>query len=132
MAKDSDLTKKYLEHLHHGAKESTCRFAKELRLKTTEAEQILWALLRNRQLNGKKFRRQHPIANYVADFYCHEAKLVVVLDGNHHKKPDAREYDKQRTIALNENGLIVLRFWNEQVIKHPEKVLQKIAEHLCE
>ena len=131
MENDPDPTNKYLDNLHHGAKQRTCRFAKELRSRTTEAEQMLWGLLRNRKLKGKKFRRQHPIANYVADFYCHESKLVIELDGNLHKGAEVKKYDKQRTAELNDLGLTVLRFWNEEVIKHPEEVLQKIAEHLC-
>ena len=128
--KPSDLTNKYLAKLHQGTKAATQEYAKELRNRTTEAEQKLWSLLRNRQLKGKKFRRQHAIANYVADFYCNESKLVIELDGNFHTEAETKEYDKSRTNLLNELGITVLRFWNEEVIKDPGKVLEKISEYL--
>ena len=128
--KPSDLRDKLLAKLHYGAKASTQEYARELRLRTTEAEQKLWSLLRNRQLKGKKFRRQHAIANYVADFYCNESKLVIELDGNFHTEAETKEYDKSRTNLLNELGITVLRFWNEEVIKDPGKVIKKISEYL--
>jgi very-short-patch-repair endonuclease len=126
------LSKKntYLNILHLGTKASTHEYAKELRAAQTEAEEKLWPHFRNRQLNGKKFRRQHAIANYVLDFYCHECKLTVEVDGNYHKSEEAREYDKARTALLHEHGITVLRFWNEDVIKEIEKVLEKIACYL--
>ena len=71
--------------------------AMELRRTMTEAEIILWNELRNKKLNGYKFRRQHPIKNYVADFYCHEARLVVEVDGEIHKDESTKEYDEKRT-----------------------------------
>ena len=128
--KTSDLTDKYLAKLHQGTKAATKEYARELRHRTTEAEQKLWGLLRNRQLKGKKFRRQHAIANYVVDFYCNEAKLAIELDGNFHTETEAKEYDKSRTALLNEIGITVLRFWNEEVINEPSKVLQRISDQL--
>jgi len=128
--KPSGLKDKLLEKLHYGAKASTQEYARELRLRTTKAEQKLWFLLRNRKLKGKKFRRQHAIANYVADFYCNESKLVIELDGNFHTVEETKEYDKSRTNLLNELGIIVLRFWNEEVIKDPGKVIKKISGYL--
>ena len=128
--KPSDLTDKYLAKLHQGTNAATQEYARELRHRTTEAEQKLWSLLRNRQLKGKKFRRQHAIANYVADFYCNESKLVIELDGNFHREAETKEYDKSRTNLLNELGINVLRFWNEEVIKDPGKVIKKISEYL--
>ena len=116
--------------IHQGAKPSTFDHAQQLRQRQTKAEKILWPLLRNRQLNGKKFRRQHPISHYVADFYCHECKLVVELDGHHHKKPEAMEYDQTRTTVLDDLGVTVLRFWNDEVITDVSKVLQKIHSYL--
>jgi very-short-patch-repair endonuclease len=126
----SDLRDKLLANLHYGAKASTQEYARELRLRTTEAEQKLWSLLRDRQVKGKKFRRQHAIANYVADFYCNESRLVIELDGNFHTAAETKEYDKSRTNLLNELGITVLRFWNEEVIKDPGKVIKKISEYL--
>jgi very-short-patch-repair endonuclease len=128
--KSSDLTAKYLAHLSHGANASKHEFARELRHRTTEAEQKLWALIRNRKLKGKKFRRQHAIAKYVVDFYCNESKLAIELDGNFHTTQDAKEYDQIRTAELQELGIIVLRFWNQEVIDHPEKVIKKISDYL--
>ena len=126
----SDLTGKYLANLHQGTKASIQQYARELRHRETEAEEKLWSLLRNRSIKGRKFRRQHAIANYVVDFYCNECKLAIELDGNVHKLPDAKEYDEARTILLNELGITVLRFWNDEVIKSPEIVLQKISNYL--
>lgn len=128
--KPSNLKEKFLSELNKGAKASTQEYARELRSETTEAEQKLWSLLRNRQLKGKKFRRQHAIANYVVDFYCHECTLVVELDGNFHRNKEAKEYDRTRTALLNELGIIVLRFWNEEVIRGPENVVRKISDYL--
>lgn len=124
------LRDKYHAHLHQGAKPSTFEFARKLRRRETEAEEKLWALLRNRQLKGKKFRRQHAIANYVVDFYCNESKLAIELDGNHHTRPEVKEYDNSRTALLNEMGITVLRFRNKEIMNDPGKVIQKISEHL--
>ena len=128
--RSSALKDKFLSKLHHGAKASTQEFARELRHRETEAEQKLWGLLRNRQLKGKKFRRQHAIAKYVVDFYCNECKLAIELDGNFHTTEEAKEYDKSRTVLLNELGITIIRFWNEEVIKDSEKVILKISEYL--
>ena len=127
-----DLTnpKKYTNNLHLGARASTYENAKALRKIATGAEQKLWGLLRNRQLLGKKFRRQHAIADYVLDFYCHECKLAIELNGIQHKEADAKEYDQGRTRLLIEYGIKVLRFWNEEVMKDTAKVLRKIEEAL--
>ena len=126
----SDPTNKFLANLHHGAKPTTQEYARELRQRATEAERKLWSLLRNRQLKRKKFRRQQAIADYVVDFYCNESKLAIELDGNFHLEAGAKENDKLRTALLNELGITILRFWNEEVIKDPSKVLQRISRHL--
>ena len=123
--------KKYTDSLHKGSRSTTHQHARELRHAETEAEKKLWALLRNRQLKGKKFRRQHAFADYVLDFYCHECKLAVELDGNIHKEKENQEYDTARTNLLNEYGITVIRFWNNEVLNEPEKVLEKIGACLC-
>ena len=128
--KPSELRDKYLAKLHQGTKASAQEYARELRLRTTEAEQKLWDLVRNRKLKGKKFRRQHAIADYVVDFYCNESKLAIELDGNFHTETEAKDYDKSRTALLNELGITVLRFWNEEMIKNPDRVSQRISKHL--
>ena len=128
--KSFDSRDKYLGKLHQGSIASTQAYANELRSRTTEAEQKLWSLLRKRQLKGKKFRRQHAIANYVVDFYCHECKLAIELDGSGHAGEVAKAYDKSRTALLAELGITVLRFWNDEVISDPGKVLMRIEESL--
>ena len=128
--KPSDLREKYLGSLHQGSKAAAQEYARELRLRNTEAEQKLWSLLRNRQLKGQKFRRQHAISNYIVDFYCNECKLVIEVDGKFHTAGETKEYDAARTALLNELGITVLRFWNEEVISDPAKVLEKISAYL--
>jgi very-short-patch-repair endonuclease len=126
----STKTHLYADKLHKGSTASTYHHARALRKEQTEAEQKLWTSLRNRQLNGRKFRRQHAIADYVLDFYCNECKLAIELDGNYHNQNDSKEYDLARTTLLNQYGITVIRFWNEEVIKETEKVLEKIRAFL--
>jgi very-short-patch-repair endonuclease len=97
-----------------------------LRQKKTSAEENMWSLLRNRNFMGLKFRRQHQIGEYVADFYCHDAQLVVELDGKVHEQKIAK--DKKRDAYMQSIGLTVLRFTNEEFTSHPESVLSKIAD----
>jgi very-short-patch-repair endonuclease len=103
------------------------RNAKQLRQKMTEAEKLLWSRIRNRQL-GVKFRRQTPIGRYIADFYCHEHKLIIELDGSQHL--EQAEYDQIRTDYFNAQGISVLRFWNNEVLCQLDDVLVKIKEAL--
>ncbi len=100
--------------------------ARQLRRNATDAESLLWQLLRNRQLDGWKFRRQHPVGPYILDFYCHEAGLAVELDGSQHAEPAQAGYDAERTQALETGGIRVLRFWNNEVLKNTNAVLQEI------
>jgi len=86
------------------------KFAKGLRRKQTAPEVLLWRELRDRRLNGWKFRRQVPIEGYIADFVCFDARLVVEVDGPVHADPDQRAKDRQRDAALERNGFRVLRF----------------------
>jgi len=88
---------------------------------------MLWKCLRNRQLNGLKFRRQHPLGRYIADFYCAEARLVIELEGKVHSKAGQREYDKIRKEELEARGLRVMKFNNEEVLKRAEMILTKIV-----
>ncbi len=104
--------------------------AREMRKISTTAEKFLWSLLRNRQLHKAKFRRQHPIGNYILDFYCHESHLAVELDGSGHGEPEQQELDMQRTEWLNNQSIRVIRFWNNEVLENIQGVLQRIAEAL--
>jgi len=101
-----------------------------LRGQETEAEAALWQLLRNRKLIGSKFRRQAPIGRYVADFYCHERKLIVELDGGIHSDPSQQLHDQNRDTFLLSLGLRVLRIPNEELLHTPEKVLDKVRKAL--
>ena len=102
--------------------------ARELRQVETETEKIMWESLRGKRLNGLKFRRQHPYEHYVLDFFCVEHQLAVELDGSVHDVSDQAAYDEERTGFLNEHGLRVIRFRNEEVKKNLPSVLQKIIE----
>lgn len=102
--------------------------ARQLRGQATDAEQLLWRLLRGQQIEGAKFRRQHPLPPYILDFYCHELKLAVELDGGQHNEPAAMQRDARRTAYLQERGIEVLRFWNNQVLGEAEAVLEAIYQ----
>jgi very-short-patch-repair endonuclease len=104
--------------------------ARELRQSSPDAEHAIWSALRNRQLGGFKFRRQHPIGSYFADFACVEAMLVVELDGGQHFEPGAIEADARRARALNANGFHVVRFDDRQALTEREGVLTSILEWL--
>ena len=92
----------------------------------TRAETLLWAMLRNRGLDGLKFRRQTPIGGYVADFFCEERKLVIELDGAPHERPAQQEHDGQRDAWLRAQGFCVLRIPNEVVLGGGDGALQAI------
>jgi very-short-patch-repair endonuclease len=98
--------------------------ARALRKLQTDAEAILWSRLRNRQMAGRKFRRQVPLLGYVADFASLDAKLIIELDGGQHA--EQAEADEKRTRALEEVGFIVLRFWNADVFSNLDSVLETI------
>jgi very-short-patch-repair endonuclease len=100
--------------------------ARELRRDCTEAEQILWARLRNRQVNGFKFRRQQVISGFVADFYCDETRLVIEVDGSIHELENVKKRDVLKENVFIDRGLFVLRFKNEQVVSEIETVINEI------
>ena len=115
---------------HKGAAGKLFEFARNLRKEQTPEEKILWEHLKNRQLNGFKFRRQHPLYNFILDFYCHEAGLVIELDGSVHDNRDQQHYDMHRTLELEEFKLCVLRFKNDDVRNNLRLVLYTIKTHL--
>src|SRR6218665_2388218 len=96
--------------------------ARRLRRNLTDAERKLWNRLRNSQLCGLKFRRQHPVPPYIVDFYCEAKRLVVELDGSQHNE----DADRVRTRFLEQQGLIVLRFWDNDVFLRIEALLEAI------
>lgn len=102
--------------------------ARSLRRDMTAAERALWALLAKRGVDGYKFRRQVPIGRFIVDFVCHEARLVVEVDGGQHDR--SSEQEVQRTDFLVTQGYHVLRFWNNEVLGNPEGVHAVISEEL--
>jgi very-short-patch-repair endonuclease len=99
-----------------------------LRQNQTDAEALLWSKLRSRQLLDLKFRRQHAIGSYFADFVCIEIGLIVELDGGQHSDAEAIAYDAKRSSELAAMGLRVLRFWNNEVLQEKDGVLERIRE----
>ena len=112
--------------------ENILTHARSLRGKQTDAENLLWMLLRDRRMAGFKFRRQHPVARYIVDFYCHEAKLAIELDGGGHNEELSKEYDRFRSAELESAGIHVARFWNNEVLKDCVAVLECIYRLLQE
>jgi very-short-patch-repair endonuclease len=105
-------------------------FARQLRREHTDAEKLMWGLLRNRHLGKPKFRRQHPLGTYVLDFYCHDARLAIELDGGQHNTDAGRRHDERRSEFLAEQGIQVLRYWNHEVLEETDSVLEAIFNAL--
>ena len=114
--------------MNHQANATMFERARLLRQNETPAEKILWTHLKDKQLDGYKFRRQHPIGRYILDFYCHKSKLGIEIDGAYHQDKLQQWVDKERTQFLEELGLRVIRFTNEEVMEQIEMVLVKIRE----
>ena len=118
------------KNMYFGAKKELILQARELRKDMTNAEEILWSFLRKQQVEGNIFRRQHPIDIFIVDFYCHKHKLVIEVDGCIHDLPDILERDEGRTYELEQFGLKVIRFSNEEVINEIENVIETIKHHV--
>ena len=116
----------HLESLNYDTTPEVRINAKELRKKMTPAEEMLWKNLRNRKCGGYKFRRQHPINQFIADFYCHEAKLVVEVDGGYHQTVEQKESDENRSAEMEKWDILIIRFTNDEVLQSMIKVLNKI------
>ena len=104
--------------------------AKNLRENMTNAELIFWNRVKNKQFHGLKFRRQHPIHKYIADFYCHKLKLIIEIDGDYHNTSEQKNYDILRTKDLNFQGIKILRFKNDEVENEIEEVLKTIENYI--
>jgi very-short-patch-repair endonuclease len=102
--------------------------ARELRKNPTDAERLLWQKLRYWQLDGCKFRRQQPLGRYIVDFACLQRKLIIELDGGQHAQQE--DYDKERDVWLRDQGFVVLRFWNNDVMQNMDGVMEMIVESL--
>lgn len=118
--------KEHMNNLTYGASPEIFKRAKSLKRAMTPAEKILWEELRNSKLDGHKFRRQHPIGKFIADFYCHEKKLVIELDGGIHNDEDVKERDEGRTYELESFELHIVRFTNENICRDLDNVLKRL------
>src|SRR5689334_4423686 len=101
-------------------------FARSLRSNQTDAECLLWLILRGRRFVGLKFRRQHPCPPYVLDFFCEELRLAVELDGGQHNTAEARFADARRSEFLAKKGIEMLRFWNHEILGDLEAVMESL------
>ncbi len=102
--------------------------ARTLRKNSTDAERKLWSILRNRQLEEFKFRRQYTVGKFIVDFICTEKGLIIEVDGGQHA--DERAEDDKRTSFLESEGYKVIRFWNDQALKEPDAVCEEILRVL--
>lgn len=100
--------------------------ARDLRKNQTTAETLLWSKLRSCQLSGFKFRRQYPLDKFILDFYCSKAHLAIEIDGGQHSEDEHLRKDNERTKYLNQNGIQVIRFCNNDVLNHLDEVLTEI------
>jgi cyclase len=115
--------------MHYGAKKRTFQFAAFLRKNLTEAEKHLWERLRKKSI-GLRFKCQHPTWIYVVDFYCHEIKLIIEVDGSVHLIEEIHANDKDRESNLTSFGLHIIRFTNDMVLYDIEGVIKKIEEEI--
>ncbi|HEY1421778.1 MAG TPA: DUF559 domain-containing protein [Candidatus Dormibacteraeota bacterium] len=104
--------------------------ARELRQNANDAEQRMWSILRAKRLGGFKFRRQHALGTYIADFVCLRARLVIEVDGDTHGTDEQEVQDAKRTESLERMGFSVIRFWNQEVLTATDGVALAIAEAL--
>ena len=126
------LKPNYDDGMWKGAPSSSFAKAQHLRQNETHAEKLLWERLRNNQLGGIKFRRQHPVHIYIADFYCHQFKLIIELDGGYHNNEEQKRKDEERTETLKLHDLCVIRFRNEEVEHDIDEVLNIIKNKIEE
>lgn len=116
--------------MFYGAEPVIFERAGILRDQLTKAENILWISIKDSQILGLKFRRQHPIGQFITDFYCHKIKLVIEVDGKIHIKKSIKEYDEGRTYELEKLGLTVIRFRNDQIENDIDNVIA-LLEIIC-
>jgi len=114
--------------MYYGAKPVTFEAARILRENMTQYEKLLWDRLKQKQVCGLRFRRQHPIDFFIADFYCHEVRLVVEIDGEIHN--DQKEYDDGRSAEMERYLIKVIRFTNSEVEKQLDDVVKRIENEV--
>ncbi len=120
----------YRVNMFYNAKPKIFERAKSLRENMTLAEQVLWDRLKNKQILGFRFRSQHPIDIFIADFYCHSLKLIIEIDGKIHLKKDIKEYDENREAEFKRYEIEVIRFSNDEVLNSIDEVINKIT-NIC-
>ena len=113
--------------IYYGADLEILKLARLNRKQMTVAENMLWKHIKERKVLGMKFRRQHPVACFIADFYCHQLKLIVEIDGGYHDDQEQHELDQGREKELQDMGLTIIRFWNEEVEKDVYGVVERIG-----
>ena len=104
-------------------------FARNQRQSAGLAEQKVWALLRGSRIDGHKFRRQHPVGPYIADFACDRLRLIIEIDGGVHERDDVVTRDHFRQIDLEQLDWTVLRFTNSQALSEPEQIVEAVRSH---
>ena len=118
------------ESMWKGAGPELFKKAEELRERMTMAEIRLWEELKSNKIDGYKFRRQHPIHKFIADFFCHKLKLIIEVDGTYHESEEQKISDLERSKLLTFQGIQVLRFTNEEVLNDIELVLKRIRKEI--
>ncbi len=118
----------FKENMFFGASPEIFEFAKRNRANPTPAEDLLWRYISKNQINGLRFKRQHPIGQYIADFYCHSVKLVIEIDGSIHQLPEILQNDLEKEEFIKANDLKIIRFTNQEVFKNINSVIKKIRE----
>jgi very-short-patch-repair endonuclease len=127
------IIKKVIEkNMFFGAKAELFSLALQMRKNPTEAERVMWKLLRKFRQSGFPFRRQHPIEFYIADFYCHNLRLVIEVDGEIHTEKEIQSHDEGRVGELERFGIKVLRFTNNQILHDSDLVVEKINANIKE
>ena len=114
--------------MYFGARSRNFEYARQNREKATPAETALWEAVKNKKLQGLKFRRQHPIDILIVDFYCPETNLAIEIDGKYHQETEQQAYDQNRSAMLKEAGTNEIRFENEEVLNNLAMVLEKIIQ----
>ncbi|MGB7786730.1 MAG: endonuclease domain-containing protein [Salinimicrobium sp.] len=119
-----------VNNMFYGAPPVIHKQARELRKRETKAEKVLWNFISNHKLSVK-FRRQHPISQFIVDFYCHELKLVIEADGEIHQEKENVTYDQMRDKHLHDLGLTVFRFRNSEIMHQTEEVVNRIHKEVA-
>jgi very-short-patch-repair endonuclease len=117
--------------MFYDASPNTFDKARILRNNMTAAEKIVWEKLKNRNIFKARFRRQHPIGSFIVDFYCHEYKLAIEIDGEIHLKNEIIEYDDGRSHDIEKYGIKILRFTNNEVFTDLKKIIEEILNTIA-